>query len=90
MVLQAGFRASLPNLFRRLQVDSVNAFGLTMREADSWESVRLMDVILDLASFRQTCVISARPGSAYAGRWAQGKFSSFVVFRVQQCYRVVR
>ena len=61
---------SLPNLFRRLEAGPVNAFGLTMREADSWESVRLMDVILDLASFRQTCVISARPGSAYAGRWA--------------------
>jgi hypothetical protein len=41
-----------------------------MREADSWESVRLMEVILDLASFHQTCVISARPGSAYAGPWA--------------------
>jgi hypothetical protein len=69
MVLQAGFRASLPNLFQRLGVGSVNAFGLTMREADSWESVRLMDVILDLSQFRYRDVISARPGSAYAGRW---------------------
>jgi hypothetical protein len=66
--LPNGISSIAPELFRRLGVGPVNAFGLTMREADSWESARLIDVDLALSGFRFRGVIAARPGSAYAGR----------------------
>ena len=59
-----------PKQISCLEPGPVKAFRLTQREADSWESARFLSIFLDLSWFRERGVISPRPGSAYAGRWA--------------------
>ena len=64
------FSTSLPNLCQHLHAGSVNAFGLTMRAADKWDSPRFSGRFLASSEFCQTGVVSSRPLAANAGRWA--------------------
>ena len=61
----------LPSLVRRLEVDPDPACRLTMREAEVWESPRFRAFSLARSWSRQSGVVSARPASAYAGRWQE-------------------
>jgi hypothetical protein len=80
---------SAPRLFSRLGYGSVKACFLTMHARGRRDSHRQNELVLALSgSVSQRNPVP--PAARNASRWAQGNLSSFVVFRVQQCYRVVR
>ena len=61
---------SLREVVWRLKLGSVNAFHLTMRAADKWESARFLSLFLALGGFRFESDSTLPPLAANAGRWA--------------------
>ena len=70
VVLQAVFNPRSQTFYRHLQAGSVNAFRLTQRAADKWDSHRQKELILHYSNFRQCSVFSSLPLAANANRWA--------------------
>ena len=68
-----------PELGRRLEAGSVKACGLTMHEADKWESPRFLSMFLTLSWSRFEGASTLRPLAAYARRWAFENYPNFMI-----------
>ena len=60
--------ASLRKFLRRLEAETVNAFHLTKRAADKWDSPRFLGLWLAVGFFRFEGESALRPLAANAGR----------------------